>query len=482
MSIKYQFYRFMCNVTFGKVKDFYKMKKAKYKLSNNKLSQKTLPDCMSYEYNRKSGEQIRNDYVFNEQLNGLILSTQLNKLKELDLKRKIREGKKVRVCFLIDEISRFTANSVYHNMLNHPIFEPFLLLINQLDGNFDKNENAWELHLKSFNLLKSQGYKVYNGYDDNKNIIPIETFNPDIIFTTAPYLDYHNTTLTNIYLNANYLVCYLPYHFGTVNNYDYHYNNRRIASCWKNFVSSREDYKEFLKYSKYCGTNTVLTGYPKLDAYTKPIEDCKIPDKINNGKPIIIYAPHHSIRDKWEPVNLSTFHIYYKYFLDLAKNNPNINFVLKPHPTLVVKVVEQCIMSKDEYQQYINTWDSLPNGLYVYDGEYIDLFRRSDLLIQDSGSFIGEWLPTDKPCIYLVNPERNQETFMDGFSIIGRKILEKYYLAHNQEEINNYFKMIMFDKQDPQKEDRIKIKNSIYVNIGCAGKKIVEYLETTLRN
>ena len=479
MKLKHKFYKFMGKITFGNIKNFYVKKLEKY----NKV-EKSQPyfDVMSYDCNRKIGESIRNDYDFNEQLNGLMLSSSLNKIKELDLKRKIKEGKKVRVCFLIDDVSRFSANTVYKEMLKNEVFEPFVVLINQIDGNFIKNENSWDLHLKSIDILTKQGYKVFNGYDDNKNLIPFETFKPDIIFMTAPYLDYHDTTLTNIYLNTNYLVCYLPYHFGTVNNYSYHYNNRRIASCWKNFVSSREDYIENLKYSEFCGINAVLCGYPKLDAYSKPLENCKIPSKIDNGKPIVIYAPHHSIRDNWEPVNLATFHIYYKYFLNLVKSNPNINFVFKPHPTLVVKVVEQNIMTKDEYQAYIKEWDSQPNGLYVFDGEYIDLFRRSDLLIQDSGSFIGEWLPTDKPCMYLVNPERNQDTYMNGFSIIGRKILEKYYLCHNKQEIEHYFNMLMFDKNDPLIDERIKIKDGIYINIGCAGQKITEYLETILKD
>ena len=468
---KYSIYKFLYNLSLKKSLVF-KKKMEKYK--------KLVRDDMSYDYNRGIGDVIRNDYDFNEQLNGLMLSSSLNKIKELDLKRKIKEGKKVRVCFLIDDVSRFSANTVYKEMLNNELFEPFVVLINQIDGNFFKNENSWNLHLKSIDILTKQGYKVFNGYDANKNLIPIETFKPDVIFMTAPYLDYQDTTLTNIYINTNYLVCYMSYSFETINSYTYHYNNRRIASCWKNFVYSKEDYIENLRYSKFCGVNTVLSGYPKLDAYSKPIEICKIPSKIDNGKPIVIYAPHHSIRDNWEPVNLATFHIYYKYFLDLVKSNPNINFVFKPHPTLVVKVVEQSIMTKEEYQSYINEWDNQPNGLYVFDGEYIDLFRKSDLLIQDSGSFIAEWLPTDKPCMYLVNPERNRETYMNGFSILGRKILEKYYLCHSQEDIERFFKMIMFDKQDPLKEERCKLKDELFINIGCAGQKIVEYLTDIL--
>lgn len=470
MDTKRVFYKLMKSITWGKIRKFYK----------NKLQKQNVFNILSYDDNRKSGDYIRNDYNFNEQLNGLMISHSLNKLKELDLKRKIKEGKKIRVCFLIDDITKFSIKSIYNEMINNKLFEPFLLLYSQCDGEFKNNDFIWQNHLLAFDFFKQKNYIIFNGYDDNRNYIPIEYFSPDIVFMTAPYLDYHNTTLTNIFLNINYLVCYMSYYFFTLNNYDYHFNNRRIATCWKNFVFTNEEHIEMLKYSKFCGTNNILLGDPKLDAYSKPISECKIPSKIDNNNPIVIYAPHWSIKFEWEPSNLSSFHIYHEYFLNLVKANPNINFVFKPHPNLKLQVVKKNIMTTEEFQNYINEWDSQANGLYVYDGEYIDLFRRSDLLIQDSGSFIAEWLPTGKPCIYLVNPERNQETYMDGFSNISKKIFKKYYLAYTKEEIDKYFNMIMFNKQDPLKDERIKLKKEFFINIGCSGQKIVDYLTKVL--
>ena len=479
MGIKQNFYKVMKSITWGKIREFYKNKLEKQNVIKVAENQDSF-NILSYDYNRKSGDNIRNDYNFNEQLNGLMLSHTLNKLKELDLKRKVKEGKKIRVCFLIDDITRFSINSIYNEMINNKLFEPFLLLYSQNDEDFKKNDFMWQNHLLAFDFFKQKNYIIFNGYDNDRNYIPIENFSPDIVFTTAPYLDYHNTTITNILLNINYLVCYMPYAFSTINNYDYHFNNRRIATCWKNFVFTKEEHIEMLKYSKFCGINNILLGDPKLDTYYTPMNECTIPAKIDNNNPIVIYAPHWSIKYEWEPSNLSTFHIYYKYFLNLVKTNPNINFVFKPHPNLRLQLEKKGIMSAKEYQNYINEWDSQVNGLYVYDGEYIDLFRKSDLLIQDSGSFIGEWLPTEKPCIYLVNPERNQNTYMNGFSNIATEILEKYYLAHNKEEINKYFNMIMFEKQDPMKNERIKLKDEIFINLGCSGQKIVGYLTEIL--
>ena len=473
VNLKLKIYKFLNSITFGKSKKYYSSKIEKYE-------QKLNPPFLDYEFNRRPGNFVRNGYDFYYEENSIVNYAQLNKLKELQLIDKIKRGKKAKVCFMLDHIAKFSSISVYHAMEQSEIFEPFLVLYSTEDKIFDNNE-IWFKHKESLKILENNGYKVCNGYNELRQYIPITDFSPDIVFLNTPALCYtKNMYLNNVFMNVNFLVCYLNYAFNTINSYDYHYNNKRIASCWKHFVETREDYLELLDHSKYFGTNCVLTGYPKLDKYIIPIEECKIPTKINNGKPIVIYAPHRSIHETWEPLNLSTFHIYYEKFLELAKNYSDINFVFKPHPFLYNAVIKNNIMNDVEFNDYLKQWDLLPNGIIVDDGEYIDLFRKSDLLITDCGSFIGEWLPTEKPCIYLVNPERNQKTYMDGFSLMGRKILEKYYLAHNQEEIDKYFKMIMFDKQDPMKEERIKLKDELFINIGCAGQKIVDYLTEIL--
>lgn len=437
-------------------------------------------DIVPYEKSRKIGMRVRNNYSFDPEITGLVAHHLIHKLQETELKQKIKAGHRVRVCFLIDTATRLSAGTVYEHMKNHKLFKPFMVLYQSFDDRFDMNPTAYEEHLRDLETLRKKGYTVYDGYDKNGNFIQIDEFSPDIVFLTAPYLDYQETYLSNIYLNLNFLTCYLTYGINSSNSYAYHYNNRRISSCWKYFVETRTDYEELIRYSAHCGTNAVLTGYPKLDVYAKPLADCKIPKKIDNGKPIVIYAPHHSIKADWEPSNIATFHLYYDKMLEMVKNNPDINFVFKPHPNLVFSVENKNIMTAKEYQDYIRQWENLPNGICVQDGEYIELFRHSDLLIMDCGSFIAEWLPTGKPCMYLVNPERDLTKYMDGFSLLCRKILDKYYLCYSQEDINNYFNQIMKQHIDTKSEERIKLVDEIFINIGTAGHTIVNKLEKIL--
>lgn len=461
-------------------KDNFKAQLAEINKFLKKLKDEDVDDVFSYEQNRISCRKKRLDFDYDSNIIGVSLFSQFNKIKELELKNKIRNGKKVRVCFLIDNIAKLSTLSIYEKMCNSNLFEPFLLVAHEQKYiNPELNKECMDTYLAYLDLKKK--YKnVYFAYDENCNVIPIESLKPDIVFTSAAYLDATHSGFTNLKLNCNYLVCYVNYALNTINYYDYHYNNRQISSCWKHFVETVCDYEELTLHSKHLGINAVLTGYPKLDNFSRPIESCKIPSKIDNGKPIVIYAPHWTVHERPEKnIDISTFLEYKDYFFNLANNNTEFNFVFKPHPTLLDELLTYNLMSRDEYINYQNRWNNLKNGILITDGEYIDLFRKSDLLITDCGSFIGEWLPTNKPCIYLIK-KKKIKNFMDIYSLMGRKILEKYYLAHNQKDIENYFKMIMHDKQDPMKEDRIRLKDELFINIGSAGQKIVDYLTEIL--
>lgn len=412
-------------------------------------------------------------------LNGIVLMQMLNKMKEIELKNRVVQGRKIRVAFFLDSSAKFPGANVYRIMNEHPLFDPFVILYTLKEAHLD-DEHEWGAYLDELKCLRKRGFKVYSGYNQKRNFISIEDFNPDIVFVSPFYLDSVCLQLSQTLLNVNFLVCQLNYGFNVCNSYEYHYNNRQVNSAWKYFVETREDYAELRRYSMHFGFNTVLTGSPKMDIYSEPLENIHIPDKMDNGKPIVIYAPHWTVKYHVDVHDLASFDLYKDFFLDLVKKNPQYNFVYKPHPTLETRLAELGIMPREKYRAWVNEWNELPNGLYVFDDSYIELFRKSDLLITDSGSFIFEWLPTGKPCMYLVNPRRNSDTFLEGFSIQARKILQSYYLCHDEEEITDTFHKLMHIGEDPLKNARYVIEKEIFPEIGTASSKIVDYLEHRL--
>ncbi len=400
-----------------------------------------------------------------------------NKYKEELLKQKVRNKQKIKVIFLVSYNAKFGMESIYHSMAKSKIFEPYILIVHARDNLFEKEPIYFNEALENYKLFKYLGYKTLFAYNmENMKAIDIENFEPDIIFINNPNMD-EFSIFKNININIKYLTCYINYSINVVDNPEYHYNNKNINSCYKFFAESYYCYFQHMNINK--GLNAVLVGYPKLDDYKKDIKECKIPKKIDNGKKIIIYAPHWSIGDSY--MKLGTFNFYHKYFLNLLKENPNINFVFKPHPDLIYRIIDSKIMDIEYYENYIKEWDNSNNGIYINEGNYIDLFRKSTCLITDCGSFIAEYLPSENPCIYLINPEKEnliERTFND----FCKPIINSYYLCYNEEDIEKYFNEVIINGNDYMKDKRLKTMENSFINLGSAGKTITNYLSDIFVN
>ena len=393
-----------------------------------------------------------------------------NKYKEELLKQKVKNGKKIKVIFLVNYISKFGVETIYYSMLESKIFEPYILVVHPRDNLFEENQIYFKEALENYNIFKERGYRTLFAYNmENMKAINIDDFKPDIVFINNPKMS-QLSIFKNMNINLKYLTCYINYSINVVNQDNYHYRNESINTCYKMFAETYYCYKKHMNING--GFNTVLTGYPKLDDYKKDIKECVIPKKIDNGKKIVIYAPHWSIRVS---DNLATFHLYHKYFFNLLKKNPNINFVFKPHPDLIYRIIDSKIMDIEYYENYIKEWDNSDNGIYIYDGEYIDLFKKSCCLITDSGSFIAEYLPSENPCIYLINPEK-ENLIENTFNDLAKPIVNSYYLCYNEEDINKYFNEVIINGNDYMKDKRINLIKDSFINIGSAGKTITEYL------
>jgi len=437
-------------------------------------------------YQEMQFDVVKNKIQKLESYNTFYHMQSMNKVKELALKLKIKSGEKIKVFFVIAQPSKFGMESVYKEMEASNLFEPYIYCT-YYDYNINLDDSFKENGLNNLHFFQEKGYNVLYGYDEKTNEpIAIEKYNPDIVIINDPYLWRYSSFKNNV-LNFNYLTCYIPYAMNIVENFKYHYNWPNINAMWKHFVPTHFDYINHITKGKYYGDNVCSLGYPKLDEYRKDEKDIKIPLKINNGKPIVIYAPHWSVKDLSN--NISTFHIYAKYFLELLQRYPDVNFVFKPHPNLRLRIRQLIddpeVMNLEEYDNYVAKWKNSPNGVVIEDANYIDIFRKSTALITDSGSFIGEYAFANKPCIYLVNNDTThfgvvKDSFMDKYNEFGKKILETYYICYDQKDLDKCFEKHVLQAKDPNLEKRLEILKNDLPNVGNAGKNIVSYLTKIL--
>ena len=89
----------------------------------------------------------------------------------------------------------------------------------------------------------------------------------------------------------------------------------------------------------------------------------------------IVYAPHWSIN---EGVEYATFQHNYRFMYDYAKSQPEISWVFKPHPNLLFSAVKTGLFpSIEDFKQYLQDWDNLPNAKVETGAYYQEIFAMT---------------------------------------------------------------------------------------------------------
>ena len=256
------------------------------------------------------------------------------------------------------------------------------------------------------------------------------------------------TFITNIIFmilnNASFIIQWIILYSLKENVGGYTFN--QVLLLW-GLAAGTYGVSRFFFQKAFSLSDTINNG--KLDAYLEPTNQSNIIWKSQNKKRVI-YAPHHSFY-KDSMLGFGTFDWNYKFFFNFAKNHPEIEFIIKPHPELKRQIVKQGLMSISEMTQYFEMWENLPNAQVYEYGNYFDMFKTSDLLITDCNSFLYEYLPTKKPVIHLISESSV------GHNSFGEKIISGYYNASNIDELNKQLELVLFKNEDPLLPVREKI-------------------------
>ena len=340
-------------------------------------------------------------------------------------------------------------DELYQLLEKHPRFNPSIIvcpIINLGEENMIQNLN------ESFSYFKSLGYNVYKGLDTNSNPINVkELFNPDIIFFCSPYdTQVDENFILDKYKNDT-LTCYIQYGINEA-QFKWSYDLKFHRNIWK-FWCESETLKDYYlsQLPKGLGTNFVATGYPLYESFLKSAE-CKEDNSIwkKDTRKRIIWAPHHSI-DNCGGLQYSTFLLYHKTMLDIAQiYKERIQLVFKPHPLLKNKLYKDKEWGKTRTDAYFQQWDEMENTSFQ-NGEYTDLFTKSDAIIHDCASFLIEYLYTQKPALYLVL-NKGHESELNPF---GLKAYKTYYHAIHEKDIYGFIENVVLKGEDDKAQMRL---------------------------
>lgn len=260
------------------------------------------------------------------------------------------------------------------------------------------------------------------------------------------------------------LTCYVPYFIANAGN-EIEYGLDFHLQLYRHYILNNEIYNFYSSKMLNKGSNLKIAGHPQLDYFFLNREEI---DKAQ--KKHVIYAPHWSINVPVE--NYSTFLWNGKYILEFAKSHPEISWVFKPHPILKYRLKNQGIMSENEIEEYWNEWAKIAT---VYEtGDYMDFFKNAYAMITDCGSFLTEFLLTKQPVIHLVSSSAIP------YNPSAEKIVKTYYQAHNVDELENFLKTVIIDKNDYLKEKRLSLLKEMELDNCYAAKNIVDDIKKEL--
>ena len=367
------------------------------------------------------------------------------------------------VVFMVLYSSVWKYDSVYNLMEKDPRFNPIILVCPIADyGQQHMIENL----RPTYEMFKNMGYNVMCAYDEQTNsYIDVNELHPDLLMYSFQWSS-HVDARYNVFTLEKYLKCYVNYSYKN-NPFEWSIASQVQGLMWMYFSECNDNKALALSFNKEEFQNMHVVGYPIYDEVQSTIatgKDWKIKDK--NLKRII-WAPHHSIDGNDSLLKFSTFLLYAEDMLEFKeKYKEKVQFAFKPHPQLKAALYRHKDWGKMRTDAYYEAWDNGGHSALV-SGAYIDLFKTSDAMIHDCGSFLVEYLYVDKPVLFMSNYDRGSQC-----NEVGLKAFNAHYHGTSREDIMHFIEDVVIGGKDTMAKQRHQFYNDILVPPN--GKSVAE--------
>ena len=358
---------------------------------------------------------------------------------------------KIRVVFLFQEASYWSSvESLYKNLKSDPKFEVFVVAIPIL---FPPDLNRLELKIEQINFLKDNNIDYINACE-NEQMFDVYILKPDYVFLQIHFDRQRILQYKSFVMRLYTKVCIVPHAF-LLSASDYK-ELSHMQDYFRIFVPNN-DHAKILSNVLHTTNNIEITGFPRFDLYNIHINDSsiwKISKSKNPNIKRIIWSPHWWIYGASKNCFDITINIL-MYFIKFLELHENIELIIKPHPSLLNGIVSSGFMSKTKIDELFLKINKMPNASIYTGGNYFDLFKTADLCVNNSISFLAEWLPTEKPMIF-VDTDR-----MFELNNLGNQLLNVYYHVHDIVTLDEKINDLIFNNNDTMKNERLVLLNQL---------------------
>lgn len=384
----------------------------------------------------------------------------------------------ITIAFITMNVAMWKYQSLYDLLKQNPRFKLYIVLSPSVK--FSHEEMC--LNVQQMRLFFQKRNMEFIDWEIEKNLPPVDIkkeISPDVLFYSQPY----PSVFTKLHSFANFQDCllgYLPYGFLTLNN-KVIYNQKLANIAWKVYYSTPFQYNLARKYADNRASNVVISGYSDYDRYISESSEDPWKTKSRSLKRVI-WAPHFTISKPslkgFTP--RSNFLEMADFMLDLAKKNPEaIQIAFKPHPRLLSELYKHPNWGKEKADSYFEQWENLPNG-QVETGDFVNLFRYSDAMIHDSGSFVVDYMYFGKPQLFVTKDINIQKQESDK---LANMIFDSIYTGQSKKDILHFVNEVVLSGNDNMALQRKEIVNKYLLppNGKMASENIYGDLVASLR-
>jgi hypothetical protein len=357
----------------------------------------------------------------------------------------IRQKGKAQLTFIVSSMPMWRFQNLYDLLSLDPRFSLEIALYPFPSYSTEQQVKSME-ELRKYFTQKGMHYLDLSREKAPGTVLR-EQANPDILFYPQPYDHLFWNDLDNQYFGHS-LICYIPYAMLTSSG-RWAYRTLLCDTAWRLFYSSEARRKEAMKVLYNGGRNIRVTGEMMSDVFSAPARK-KVWKEQETEKKKIIWAPHYSLIDKGM-MHRDSFTWLSGFMWELAgRYRDKIQFAFKPHPRLLTELYDHPDWGQEKADAYYRQWAEGANT-QLETGPYTDLFKESDAMIHDCGSFSVEYHFTGNPVLFTT---KDVQAAIGNQNELGRDGILAHYLGGSEEEIVAFIEDVVLGGKDPKKEER----------------------------
>ena len=354
---------------------------------------------------------------------------------------KLKKKDHVNVVFLPMNVAMWKYQHLFELLKEDKRFHVYIFLTPAIT--FTKEQRIEDLNaMRTFFSNRNMEYVDYE-LEEGKQIVDIRSvIDPDLLFYTQPGDVVVDENRDYSYF-IDKLLCYAPYGFLS-RKMEFFFKHPFESIAWKLYFQTELNREYAKKLNRNRGCNVVVAGYTGADDFLTPFKKDVWKVK-NRSKKRIIWAPHFTIIDDIGFFKTSYFLEIADFMRDLAVEYADrITIAFKPHPRLFSELCIHPGWGENKAKEYYDFWEKNENN-QLEKGDFIDLFKGSDAMIHDCGSFVVDYMYFNKPVLYE-NP--NIDDVKTTADELGKQAYDAHYRVKTLSDIKAFIDDVVLGGND----------------------------------